>query len=138
MRIKFQKLNGKWSKDSDELLRCTTCLNEQCLTVTSFQSVMREMKNEIATLHESIEKGFESFNSLMNSLQSPEVKEISRVDSNQVEHHERGRDVLKEIQGEQVMQFLPQSWLFFCNSQPHETHFLPWFPQQVLAPNFHL
>ncbi|KAK6106717.1 hypothetical protein QQG55_25335 [Brugia pahangi] len=95
-----EKLNDKWSKDSDEM---HSCLKEQYLTVTSFQAEMQEMSNKIKILHESVEKDFKNLNVLLDSFQGREAK--------QLEHSEKEANTFKQIceHGEEIMQGLQRS-----------------------------
>ncbi|VDM07978.1 unnamed protein product [Wuchereria bancrofti] len=90
-----EKLNGKWSKDSDEM---HSCLKEQHFIVTSFQAEMQEMSNKMKILHESVEKDFKNLSVLLDSFQGREAKQLG--------HNERETDTFKQIceHGEEIIQ----------------------------------
>ncbi|EFO27352.1 hypothetical protein LOAG_01122 [Loa loa] len=87
-----EKLNEKWSKDSNELQRCIACLKEQHLIVTSFQAELQEMRNRIEMLHETVQKDFKNSSALLCSLQGREVKQdLKRM----VEHLQKVEEDIK-------------------------------------------
>ncbi|MCP9260854.1 hypothetical protein DINM_004262 [Dirofilaria immitis] len=112
-----EKLNGKWSKNLDELQQCFSHLKEQDLILTSFlKSEMQKVNDKIEMLHESIGK---NLNAILDNLQADdaiknqEAKHRSLVDSikNHLDDYKRERDGFNEICGhsEEMMQDLKRT-----------------------------